>query len=129
MVPYEKNEFFTGRDDLLSQIFETLCETKPRRFNHRVALYGLGGIGKTQSALAYAYAKRDFYDFIYWISGVNQTTLLSGFQEIASKTGCTPSTDGTTPLDTAKNVLKWLQQQTKWLLVIDNMDEISLIYF
>ena len=55
MVPYEKNEFFVGQDDLIDQIFDRLCASKPHQYNHRIALYGMGGVGKTQTALAYVH--------------------------------------------------------------------------
>src|SRR5215475_11303033 len=106
MVPYEKNVFFIGRDDLISQIFETLSEIRTRQYNHRVALYGLGGIGKTQTALAYAYARRGSYDSIFWIGGMNQASLLSGFQDIASEVkSILPNEHDTDPVKLAKIVL------------------------
>ena len=83
IVPYQKNESFVGRDGLLRRLYEMLREEKPRQYNHRVALHGLGGVGKTQTALAYVYTRRDVYTSIFWISGVNQASILSDFQQIA----------------------------------------------
>ena len=71
--------------------------------------------------------KKEYYTSIFWVSGVNQTTLLTGFQQIASETHCAIITSESKPSETAKQVLAWLQKQTKWLLVIDNLDDISVI--
>src|SRR5579862_1173460 len=66
-VPYIRNPHFTGRDDLLFRLFEMLSETKPKQYNHRVAIYGIPGVGKTQLAIEYCYRFGDFYPGIYWI--------------------------------------------------------------
>ena len=84
-------------------------------------------MGKTQTVLEYVHTKKEYYNSIFWISGVNQATLLTGFQQIASETNCVITTSESKPSETAKQVLSWLQKQTKWLLVIDNLDDISVI--
>ena len=127
MVPYQKNEHFTGRQSLLAKLCEKLCDTAPKQYNHRVALYGLGGVGKTQIALEYVYTHRALHDRIYWLSGVDQATLLSGFQEIAKRTRCIDETMDLNPSDVAKSVLSWLNQQSDWLLVIDNLDDPTVV--
>src|SRR5271170_492715 len=127
MVPFEKNEYFIGRNDLVEHIFEKLCDTKPQRYNHRVALYGMGGVGKTQTALAYVYTKRSYYDSVFWISGVNQAALFSGFQQIAAETKCAIGTSASNSSEIVKSVLQWLQLRPTSLLLIDNLDDVSLI--
>ena len=127
MVPYDKNEQFTGRNNLLQTLEEMLSEVVPRQYNHRVALYGMGGVGKTQTAIAYVYANQDKYDRIYWISAASEATLLSGFQEIGSRTGCAPANANSDPKEVATIVRAWLQTQDNWLVVIDNLDQIDII--
>src|SRR5579862_9066875 len=126
MVPFEKNEHFVGRIELLEQLFRNLCTTKPRQYNHRVALFGLGGVGKTQTALSYVYSRRAFYRSIFWISGVDQAALLSDFQQIAIDTGCTGRISDRNAVQTARDVLNWLQTQASWLIIIDNLDDPSV---
>jgi tetratricopeptide (TPR) repeat protein len=120
MLPKERNPLFVGRKVLLNRLFGMLCETNP----HRVALYGMGGIGKTETALAYTYSYKDYYRSIFWINGINQASLLSGFQQIASIIGLETTGSSTEP---AESVLAWLQGHENWLLVIDNLDDISQI--
>jgi len=83
MVPYQRNANFTGRKNLLGMLRAKLYEMVPGSWNHRVALYGLGGVGKTQLALEYVFSHKDDYERIYWISAVSEATVFAGFQEIA----------------------------------------------
>jgi len=105
---------------------ERLYAILPTRYNHRVALYGMGGIGKTQCALAYAYANRDVYDRVYWINAADQTSLLSGFQSIA-RASRLHYLDNMSPIEIANAILVWLRHEPTWLLVIDNLKDIKIV--
>ncbi|KAK3291652.1 uncharacterized protein B0H64DRAFT_248971 [Chaetomium fimeti] len=52
LIPYAENKDFVGRTELLRNLQELLFKPNSPR---RVALFGLGGIGKTQIAIQYAY--------------------------------------------------------------------------
>jgi len=127
MVPYQRNPNFTGRESLLATLRNMLCHEVPRQWNHRVALYGLGGAGKTQLALEYVHSQRDCYDRIYWISAVSEGTLISGFQEIAMKRRWAPQSASLAPKDLVTLVLKRLNQTTNWLIVFDNLDQVEVL--
>jgi len=87
----------------------------------------MGGVGKTQVAIEYVYQHENDYNHIYWISASDQAALLSGFQEIGEKTGCLSSeTESLKPIEVAKIVLSWLRLQENWLLIIDNLDDVSV---
>jgi len=121
--PYGRNPYFSGRDDILDALFLELTVIKPNRYNHRVALYGLGGIGKTQLALEYAYRHEEDYAFVFWVSGADRPQLLSGFCEIARTVGCAASEK---PEEIAARALQWLRDTEDWLLVIDNVDDTNV---
>jgi len=124
MIPYDRNPHFVGRDDLLSQLREELQETKPKKYNHRVAIYGMGGVGKTQIAIEYVYRHENDYGDIYWVNASDEAAFLSGFQGIGSKTGCLSiGTDDSQPREMARNVLGWLRQQENWLFMTEVVAE------
>jgi hypothetical protein len=110
----------------LKDVRENLLAEVPGEFNHRIALYGMGGIGKTQVAIEYVYANEANYRRTYWISGVNQTSLLSGYAEIAKISGLKLPPEAA-PVELANIVLRWLRQERDWLIVIDNLDVIEVI--
>ena len=126
-MPYQRNPHFTGRDELLDKLYVRISETRPKQYNHRIALYGLGGVGKTQGAIEYAYRNEKLYERTYWISAVDEAALLSGFQEIASLTKCVTGATDLKPTDVAKRVLMWLSQQTHWLIIFDNLNDVSIV--
>ena len=100
-----------------------LCNEGSKQYDHRVALFGMGGVGKTQIAIEYVLTHTDMYMAVFWISAVSQADLFSGFQNIAREIGC-PNID----LEQVTNqVLRWFKQQTGWLLVLDNLDDITIV--
>src|SRR5271155_1331840 len=123
LVPYQRNPHFTGRQKFLQTLQERLLAQVDKQYNHRIALYGMGGIGKTQCTLEYVYAKEPEYERIFWLSGVDQAALLSGYQKIAKRVGL-PTLQS--PKETAEAVLSWLRREKKWLIVIDNLDDIKV---
>ena len=126
MMSYDQNPHFLGRDDLLLRLRQKLQETNPKQYNHRVAIYGMGGVGKTQIAIEYVHRYQDSYQNIYWINAADQAALLSGFLEIGQKTGCLIGTMDLPPMEVAKAVLSWLREQENWLLIVDNLDDVTV---
>ena len=104
MIPYERNDFFVGRKKFLKQIFDRFNDSMPRPYQYRIALFGMGGVGKTQTALEYVYINRAIYNRIYWITAINQASLLSGYQKIAKTMGLKKISD-LNSVETAKAVL------------------------
>src|SRR5271170_3043283 len=52
MVPYERNQIFVGRDTFLQKLHAQFeVTTSAARYHGRVALFGLGGIGKCKPLL------------------------------------------------------------------------------
>jgi len=87
-VPFEENPHFVGRDSELGRLRTELKRNEKTRFNHRVAVHGLAGVGKTQLLVAYAWKYRPAYDGVFWIDAADQTLLLSGFRDIVAETQC-----------------------------------------
>src|SRR5271170_8398395 len=104
---------------------EKLESEVPRQYNHRIALHGMGGIGKTQCALEYVYCNRTNYARIYWILAADEASILSGYEKIA-KAARLPISQPASPREIAEIVKSWFRSEESWLLVLDNLDEYSV---
>jgi tetratricopeptide (TPR) repeat protein/transcriptional regulator with XRE-family HTH domain len=118
--PSPRNPYFTGREDLLQQVRGTLQECR------RVALSGLGGVGKTQVALEYAYRHSDAYDQVFWIRAETESTITGGFVEMAELLEF-PEHATTEKQRVVAAVKGWLETHDSWLLVADNIEEPHLL--
>ncbi|KAI0426341.1 hypothetical protein F5Y09DRAFT_334237 [Xylaria sp. FL1042] len=75
-LPVAENRKFFGREDILQKLEDHLTPADIKSPLSSIALYGLGGIGKTQIALAYAYRVINNVDAILWISAQDQLSVL-----------------------------------------------------
>lgn len=149
-LPMVRNDRFTGRERLLQQIHYYLQKDCQDMQQCIVALYGPGGIGKTQTAAEYAYHYQRCYTSVFWIDGASEHTIRQSFSVAAgqilkswrrlnhnetayqifakdfgaedSKTSSTPTAD-----QAVKGVIDWLSQleNNDWLLIFDNIDDLD----
>ena len=116
----ERNPFFTGREQVLVRLQEALAA------RGRTALSGLGGVGKTQTAVEYAHRHLKEYDCIFLVSAASREGLLSGYVTIAGllKLPEAGAQDQTLIMDAVK---RWLGSHRGWLLVLDNADRPDIV--
>jgi tetratricopeptide (TPR) repeat protein len=112
-VPHEKNEFFTGRKQILQDARSALVK------NGIAVLYGLGGIGKTQTAVEYAYEHADEYTNVFWTGAETDLELSAGYREIARYLNL-PVKDLQNLDDIVRAVKYHLETNGGWLLILDN---------
>lgn len=74
-IPFPRNAKFTGRKHLLHRLQQAL--TEKRTIALVQAISGLGGIGKTQTALEYVYRFQQSYQAILWLNASSRETLFS----------------------------------------------------
>ena len=64
-VPFARNPRFVGREEQLNQLHQKL-QAQPRQ---PVGLHGMGGMGKTQLAVEYAFRAKDEYPHgVFWLT-------------------------------------------------------------
>src|SRR5579871_6023083 len=123
-LPYERNGFFTGREEVLQRLHE------PHALNRYAALIqvisGLGGIGKTQTAIEYAYRHWDDYEAIFWCPANSDDTLNTAYRDIAIRLDL-PAKDAQNHEDTNESVKTWLSTNSSYLLLLDNADNFSIV--
>ena len=118
-LPNRRNPLFTGRETVLRHLHESLS-------NSLQALSGLGGIGKTQTALEYAYRYAYEYQAILWVRAETREALLASLAVYAHQLSL-PVKYEQDPYRVAKMVIQWLTHQQRWLLVFDNMERLDLV--
>src|SRR5262245_48220267 len=82
-VPHLRNRYFTGREQVLSHLQETLGGKKMVALTQASAISGLGGIGKTQVAVEYAYRYGSRYQTVLWVNADTLKSLVSDFVALA----------------------------------------------
>jgi tetratricopeptide (TPR) repeat protein/transcriptional regulator with XRE-family HTH domain len=136
-VPYARNPHFTGRDDLLDQLTRHF---QPPDMGVRVlrhvaltqtqVLKGLGGIGKTQTAIEYAYRSREQerYTHTLWIAAASEEVMIASFTTLAARLPEVAAQSETDPYKLMLSVKRWLEQcRDSWLLIVDNADDLALV--
>ncbi len=124
-VPYSRNPFFTGRERLLVLLHDNLTTSKAAALTQAQAISGLGGIGKTQTAVEYAYRYRDEYGFVLWANATTRETLIADFMTLAGVLDL-PEKNEQDQNITVAAVKRWLAQHEEWLLILDNADELAM---
>ncbi|KAK3326646.1 P-loop containing nucleoside triphosphate hydrolase protein [Apodospora peruviana] len=122
-LPFPRNTRFVGRDQILGTLRDRLFVRK----SPRVALVGLGGVGKTQVALALAlWTKANITDCsVFWVPALSSATFEQAYTHIARQLDIRRGDDQ----DVKEVVRQYLSSEAagRWLLVIDNADDIKLV--
>ncbi|KAF5542280.1 hypothetical protein FNAPI_10038 [Fusarium napiforme] len=133
LVPYTFNPDFVGRSEILDLLKTQLGDLEPQspgRGHRRAALYGLGGVGKTQIALSYAYWTQEVsqYTSVFWVHASSVEKFSEGYAHIANECKITGHEDPT--FDVLPVVRDWLESKEsgQWLMVIDNADDLQLFF-
>jgi TIR domain/NB-ARC domain len=125
-VPYSHNAFFTGREDILSRLHYQLRAGQAMALSQAQAISGLGGIGKTQTAVEYACQYRHEYQLVLWAQADSREALISSYVTIADLLKL-PEKALQDQMITVQSVKVWLQRHSRWLLILDNADELALV--
>ncbi len=147
-VKYKQNELFTGREDILLQLSniprlrnehnkqkpesesQQKPENEPPLKQRPQVLTGVGGVGKTQIAVAYAYRYQREYHTIIWLNASSLTELTSEFAQIAEVLRLVEEQDVGDQRKMIAEARTWLSSEhlTRWLLIFDNVDSPEIVH-
>jgi tetratricopeptide (TPR) repeat protein len=125
-IPFHRNSFFTGREEILTRLRHELQEGHTAALSQPVAVSGMGGIGKTQTAVEYAYRYRDDYQAVLWLKSSTPEELTEDFAGLAQLLQL-PEREVQEQARVIAAVKRWLEMHTRWLLIFDNADDLPIV--
>lgn len=139
---HRRLDHFFGRQDVMKIIDDYLLPPAAEQSEEQLrgfAICGLGGMGKTELAVEYAYSRRDKFDAVFWLSADDSKILASNFAQIAHRLGLE---DHLSDLAAGRDVaMGWLLRPLKktsepetaenlanWLIIYDNVDNLDVLH-
>ncbi|KAL3438366.1 putative kinesin light chain [Aspergillus tetrazonus] len=122
VVPFARNPQFVGRQEEIQKIENLISMSNGPR---KVAITGLGGIGKTQIALELAYRMREREPdcSIFWIPCTNYEAVEQACMNIAQIVGI----KNVQPAEVKERLKTYFSQTyNTWILIFDNADQINM---
>jgi len=118
-VPYRaKNEGMVGREEALQKVRQQLLAGRRTAIGHTAALQGLGGLGKTQLAVEYAYRFRNEYPYgVIWLNA-DQDMDAQLIQIAKQARWIAPESKQSDILDVA---IQRLKSRSQCLVIFDNV--------
>jgi isopentenyl phosphate kinase len=104
---------FTGCNEELDRVHQELEHDGCRK---TVVVHGLGGMGKTQLALAFAQQHKDKYTAVFWVNSKDVDTLKQGYAAAAMRIYCEhPSLVHLEAFAEGSNLDKVVEAVKQWL--------------
>jgi hypothetical protein len=123
-LPFLPNPLFTGREAELEALSRGLEQGEATAAMQMVAVHGLGGVGKTQLAVEYAWKHLSDYDAVFWVKADSAAALDVGLAALAYRLGLAEALEHEEAVQ-RQGVLDWLSNNHRWLLIADNADNSS----
>jgi tetratricopeptide (TPR) repeat protein len=114
-----RNPHFTGRGPDLDSVARGLATGSAVTVH---SVHGMGGVGKTQLAIEYAYAHAVDYDVVWWIAAEEPASIPDQFTPLAARLGLDPAAD---PDKLRDQVCDAIRGVPGWLLIFDNADTVG----
>lgn len=114
--------YFTGRDEFLKQLKSSLASGTKTAITTKQAIHGMGGVGKTRVAIEYAHQNKQDYAAMLFVVADSPENLERNLAEL-SQVLKLPEREAKEQDVQLNAVLKWLKDQQRWLLILDNVDD------
>ncbi len=127
-LPWPRNPLFTGRDGELAALRSRLAGGDGSAVVLPQALHGLGGVGKTQLAVEYAYRYATDYDLVWWVPGESDVLAVAALVDLAVRVGVPAADTAEDQIRGLVEVLRRGEPFRRWLLVVDNAGAPSTLF-
>ncbi|KAL4778621.1 hypothetical protein BJX76DRAFT_352467 [Aspergillus varians] len=128
-VPYQRDDNFVGRKSIMADLDDKLQSMTTAKHT-RVALVGIGGVGKSQIAIEYAYQawQRDPKLSVFWVYAGNTARYEQAYRDLADQLNLPGRTER--EVDIFKLVSQWLSDNANghWLMILDNADNKDMFF-
>ncbi|KAF3062845.1 Nephrocystin-3 [Trichoderma lentiforme] len=125
LIPFSRDSDFVNRGDILEQISARCLEPAGR-----VALVGLGGVGKSQLAIEFAHRFVEEHSdvWLFWIHAATQARVEEGFRLIADAVKLPERKQP--QADIPLLVKNWLsiEHNGRWIIILDSADDSEVLY-
>ncbi|EMC91910.1 hypothetical protein BAUCODRAFT_79185 [Baudoinia panamericana UAMH 10762] len=125
-LPLLPNHKFVGRSVELEMLERKLFTEQDC---HAMAVVGLGGIGKTQVVLQYAYSVKGKHPevSVFWVPALSEEMFEQAYSSLAKTLGI--NVDPEQQEDVKELLQRHLgtKEAGKWLLVVDNADDLNVL--
>ena len=135
-----RNQHFLGRESIMDLIDEHLLPITPSNDagiyqTRHFCICGMGGMGKTDIAIEYAYTRKSKFDAIIWLQAAGLSQLATDFARITRHLGLETAQQAK-DLDSSTEIAKaWLTSteaihddyDPNFLLIFDNADDLDVL--
>lgn len=120
-----RNPNFTGREALLERLHSELQGHRATAVLPQ-AVYGLGGVGKSQLVNEYVHRHRSELDLIWWIPAENESQILTSLTKLAQRLDLDVSPEANNAVPAVQEALSTGKlPYPRWLLVFDNAESVE----
>lgn len=126
-LPQRNAEHFVGRVKIMERIDRYLKPSNSPSTQH-MCIWGLGGIGKSQTALEYAYTYAGDFDAMFWVRAETRPSLTQSFLSIAFNLGLTTPSARLSPDEIRDTVHHWLRTCSMYWLALINCPSLTSAY-
>lgn len=123
----EKNKYFSGREKVLQDIESLFNKENKDTISICQTIFGLGGIGKTQLSIQYAYYYHYKYKTCIWfVDAESSYSIYNSFYGFAQRFNLFLPVNYNAA-DLQRVIKTWLSENHNWLLIFDNLEIIDTI--